>query len=71
MRGDKLFREDIFHIAGKEKRVFDSVDATVFFGIFYGFGYVLDSHHFFRASRHEIGNGSRAGIEVVNQLAAR
>ena len=65
--GDKLVRQDVFHVAGKEQCVLNAVDLGVDLGVLDGFGHILDADDLPCLSCHEVGDGPRAGIQVLNQ----
>ena len=63
---DKFIRQDILHIAGKEKRVIDAIDARIDLRILNGLGHILDTNHLAGFPGHEVGDGASAGVEVVD-----
>ena len=67
---DKVLCQHVLHVAGKKQRVPDAVDFRVDLGVLDGFGHIFDADDLARLSGHEVGDGSRAGIKVVNQLVA-
>ena len=68
--GDERFVQDIFHVSGKERAVGDSVGLCILPGVFDGFRNILDPNHFTRFCAHELGDGARSGVKVVNHLAS-
>ena len=67
---DKVCGEDVFHVAGIKERVVEPVKLGVDFSVGNGFGHILNAHHLTGLSCHKVGDGARAGIEVVDQLIA-
>ena len=64
--GDKLVGEDILHVTGKEQCIVDMVDLGVHLGILDGLGDVLDADDLTGPTGHEVGNGTRTRVEVVD-----
>ena len=64
---DKLVGKDILHVTGIENGVVDAVDARVDLGILDGLGHILDAYDIPRMTGHEVGNGARTGIEVIDK----
>ena len=67
---DELLIEDVLHVARKEERVVDAVECRVDLGVFDGFGNIFDADDLTCLARHEVGNGTCTGLEVVDQLIA-
>lgn len=65
---DEIVGQDILHVACVEEGVLDVVHLRIHLGILYGLWHVLDTDYLFCLVSHEVGDGSGAGIEVVNQL---
>ena len=67
MTGDEVVGEDVFHVAGVEEGVVDVVQTGVLLGIFDGLGNILDADDLTGLTGHEVGNGARASVEVVDE----
>ena len=63
--GDEVVREDLTHVAGKELRVCDVVDAAVDLRVLDGLRHIFDADNFTRLTRHIVGDGACARVEVV------
>lgn len=66
MLGDELVGEDVLHVTGEEEGVGDAVNLGVHLGILDGLGDVLDADDLTGLARHEVSDGARAGVEVVD-----
>ena len=66
MLGDEVVGEDVLHVTGEEKGVGDAVNLGVHLGILDGLGHVLDADDLTGPTGHEVGNGTRTRVEVVN-----
>ena len=64
--GDKAVGEHVLHVAGEEFAVGDAVALGVDLGVLDGFGDIFDADDLSRLTGHEVGDGTRASIEVVN-----
>ena len=64
---DESVVKDILHIACIEAGVRDAVELGVDLRVLDGFWHIFDADDLSRLTCHEIGNGSRAGIEVVDK----
>ena len=72
MPRDKLVSENIFHVARIERcLVIQAIEFGIDLGIRDGLGHILDADDVTRLACHEIGDRSRAGVEIVYQLPAR
>ena len=67
----KIGGQDILHVARIEERVVDTIEGGVYLRVFDRLGHILDANHLAGLTRHEVGDGARAGIEVVHALVAR
>ena len=65
--GNKVVGQDVLHVAGIEQRVLDAINLAVDFGVLDGFRHVLNTDDLTGFLRHEVGNGTSACIEVVDQ----
>lgn len=70
LSGNEVVREDIFHVAGVEFGVCDSVEGGVDAGIVNGFWNVFDADNAGCIAGDEVCDGAGAGIEVVDGLVA-
>ena len=68
---NKLVGEDILHITSVEQSIVNAVNFTVDFSIFDGFRYIFNTNHLTGLTCNEIGDGTSAGIEVVNNFVTR
>ncbi len=71
MRRDERVAQHLLHVAGIERRVADAVERRIDLRVLDRLGHVLDAHDACAARGAEVGDGARAGIEVVERLAAR
>ena len=60
--------EDIFHVAGEEGAVRDSVHAGIAFCILDRVFHVFDADDFRRLLGNELRDGARSGVQVVDRL---
>ena len=67
---DEAVGENIFHVASKEERVVDAIERRVHLGILNSFGHVLDADDLACLARHEVGYGTSAGVEVIDEFVA-
>ena len=67
MLPDEVGREDIFHVAGIELGVVDVVDLAVDACVFDGLEYIFDTDDLACPMGHKVGNGARAGIEIIDE----
>ena len=67
----ELVSKYVFHVTRVEESVLDTVDIAVYLGVLDGLGHVLDADNPLGLSSHEVSDGSRACIEVIDQLVAR
>ena len=63
---DEILCEYVLHVASKELGVRDAVDAAVDLGILDSLGNILNTYDLAGSTRHEIGYGARASVEVVD-----
>ena len=70
MLPDKIVGKNIFHVAGIEQCVVDSVDLRVKLGILDSLGNILYSHHLSALACHKVGYRACTGIQIVHQLVA-
>ena len=70
MTADELVVQDVFHVAGIEQGVIDAVDLGIDFGVLNSFRHVFYADNLTALPGNEVGNGARAGIEVVDQFVA-
>ena len=68
--GDEFVGQNILHVACIEEGILDVVHLRIHLCILYGLWYVLDTDYLLCLVSHEVGDGSRAGVEVVNQLVS-
>ena len=59
--------EDVLHVAGEELGVVYAVESGVYLGVLYGLRNVFYAHDLARRARHEVGNGARSRVEVVDE----
>ena len=71
MRCDKIIIEYILHVTRIEEGVRNTIEFRVDLGILDGLGHIFDTDDLPCLPCHEVGNGSCACLEVVNQLLAR
>ncbi len=64
----KLAGKDLGHVAGKKLRVGDTVQLRIDAGVLYGIFHIFDADYLGCQACHVIGDGSRAGIEVIHGL---
>ena len=69
--GNKVVGEDILHVTSIEQCIVNAVNPTVDFSILDSFRYIFYSNHLAGLTCNEIGDGTSAGIEVVNNLMTR
>ena len=69
VRGHERIVEHRLHVPGVEARVADAVQLGVDLRVGDGLGDILDAHHPVAARGAEVGDGARAGVEVVKRLA--
>ena len=67
---DELVVEDVLHVAGVELGVADIVHLRVHLCVLDSLRNVLDADNLARLTCHEVGDGARTGIEVVDQFVA-
>ena len=67
---DEAGGEYVFHIAGVEEGIVQTVELCVHLRVFYGFGHIFYTNDLPCLPRHEIGNGARAGVKVVDEFVA-
>ena len=65
---DEVLCQHVFHISGKEQCIFNSVNLGIDLGVFNGFGHIFYADYLACVLGYEIGNGTRAGIKVINKL---
>ena len=68
MFGNEFIRQDILHITGIEEGVMDVVDFGIHLSILNSLGYIFDTYDLACLLGHEVGNGTCASIQVVNQF---
>ena len=66
MLSDEVVGEDVLHVTGEEEGVGDAVNLGVHLGILDGLGDIFDADDLFRVLGDEVGDGARAGVEVVD-----
>ena len=64
---NEVICQDVLHVASIEQRVLDAVCLRVDLGVLDGFRYLLDTNHLLGFLVHEVGDGARTGIEVVDE----
>ena len=64
---EEVVVEDVLHVACEEERVVNAVDLRVHLRILDGFRHVLDADDLTGLAGHEVGDGARAGVEVVDE----
>ena len=64
---DECIVEDVFHIASIKECVRNAVDCRIYLSILDGLRHILYTDDLTGLTSHEIGDGARARIEVVNQ----
>ena len=70
--GDKLVGENVFHVAGIERRLaVQPIQFGIHLRVLNGFGHILNAHNVARLARHKVGNRPGTGVQVVDQLVAR
>ena len=62
---NEVVGKDILHVACIEQRVVNMVNLRVHLRVLNGFGHILDADDLTCLSCYEVGNGSRARVEVV------
>ena len=68
--GDEVIGQDIFHIACIEEGILDVVHLRIHLCILDSLWHVFDADYLLCLVSHEVGDGSRAGVEVVDQLVS-
>ena len=70
MLGNELIVENILHVACIEQSVVDVVHLRVHLCILDSLGHILNAYYLASLTRHKVGYGASAGIEVVHKLVA-
>lgn len=65
---DKGGAEHILHVAGKKAAVVDAVGRSIDFRVGNGLGNIFNADYLFGPAGDELGDGSRAGVEVVDDF---
>ena len=68
MLSDEVIGQDILHVACIEEGVLNVVYLGIHLGILDSLWHVFDTDYLLCLVSHEVGDGSRTGVEVVNQL---
>ena len=71
MTADKVVVENIFHVASIEQCIVDAVDFRIDLSVLNSFRHVFYADDLTALTCNKVGNGTRAGIEVVHQFVAR
>ena len=71
MLSDEAVGEHILHVPGIEQRVLDAVDAGIQLGVLDSLGDILDADDLTCLAGNEVGDGARAGVEVIDEFIAR
>ena len=58
--------QNVLHVAGIEQGVLNAVDFAVHLGVLNSLGHILDADDLTGLPGHEVGDGARAGVEVVD-----
>lgn len=61
---DEVVCQYVFHVAGVEQRVYNSVDFRIDLGVLYGFRDVFYPDNLTRIARYEVRNSTGAGVQV-------
>ena len=65
--GDKLVGENVFHVAGIERRLaVQPIQFGIHLRVLNGFGHILNAHNVARLAGHKVGNRARTGVQVVD-----
>ena len=64
---DEVDGEDVFHVASIEERVVDAVDCRIDLCVLDCLWHIFDAHHLASLTRHEVGNGACACVEVIDE----
>ena len=64
---NEVVGQDVLHVAGIEQRVLDTINLAVDFGILNGLWHVFNANDLSGLFCHEVGNGTRSCIEVVDE----
>ncbi|MPN43278.1 hypothetical protein SDC9_190837 [bioreactor metagenome] len=68
---DKILRQHVFHITGKEQRILDAVNISIHLSIFNSLGNVFNTNNLFGLACNKIGNSTCTRIQIIYQLIAR
>ena len=70
MLSNELVGEYVLHVASIELRVTYAVDVRVYLRVLNSLRHIFYAHHLTRVASHEVGNGARSRVEVVDHLVA-
>ena len=67
MLTDEVVRQDILHVTSIEEGVVDAVQLGIDLRVLDGLRHIFDTDDLLGSLGHEVGDGARTGVEVVNQ----
>ena len=67
---DEVGREYVFHVAGIEKGIIETIKSRIGLGIFDSLGYILYTYNLTHLAGYEVGYRTGTGVEVIDQIVA-